>query len=223
MLVQPAAVKAIEAMSAYLRTLKQFKVVATTTMDDILDNGQLVEIAGVTTIAARLPDRLRVTVVNDKQERIYIYDGKTVTQFAPALDYYAVFDAPDTIAKMLAAAQMKYGVELPLADLFYWAAPDTKPVAIEAAYFAGEALVTGDVCRHFAYRVHGADVQVWIRRDGPPLPCRLVITNIAEPARPQYGATLVWDTNAVLGEGTFAFAPPPGAGKIAQQPVRGGN
>ena len=126
-LVQPVAVKAIDDMSAYLRTLKQFKIVATTTMDDILDNGQLVEIAGVTTIAARLPDRLRVTVANDKQERLYIYDGKTVTQYAPALDYYAVFDAPDTIAKMLPAAQMKYGVELPLADLFYWAAPDIKP------------------------------------------------------------------------------------------------
>src|SRR6476660_4993688 len=64
-LVQPAAVKAVEDMSAYLRTLKQFKVGATTTMDDILDNGQLVEIAGVTTTAARLPDRLRVTGVND--------------------------------------------------------------------------------------------------------------------------------------------------------------
>ena len=94
-LVQPAAVKSIDdAMSAYLRTLKQFKIVATTTTDDILDNGQLVEIAGVTTIVARLPDRLPVTVANDKQERIYICDGKTVTQFAPALDYYSVFDGP---------------------------------------------------------------------------------------------------------------------------------
>ena len=220
-LVQPEAVKALEAMTAHLRTLKQFEVVATTKMDDILDNGQLIEIAGTAVIAARLPDRLRVTVANDKQERIYIYDGKTVTQYAPALDYYAVFEAPDTIVKMIVAAEQKFGVELPLADLFFWAQPDPPKIPIEAAYFAGETLILGDICRHYAYRVRYADVQIWIRKDGDPLPCRMVITNITEAARPQYGATFVWNTDAVLGEGLFGFAPPPGVEKIEQQPVLG--
>src|SRR5262245_45240188 len=73
-LVQTGAVKAVDDMTAFMRTLKQFTVVATTETDDILDNGQLVEITGVTSIAARIPDRLRVTVANDKQDRIYIYD-----------------------------------------------------------------------------------------------------------------------------------------------------
>lgn len=217
--VQAAAVEAVDAMAAHLRTLTGFRVVATTTSDDLLDNGQLVQIAGVTTIAARLPDRLRVTVDNDKQERIYIYDGATVTQYAPALDYYSVFDAPDTIAATIVAAQQDYGVELPLADLFFWAAPDTPPVELELAYFVGETLIQGNVCRHYAYRVKTADVQLWIRKDGDPLPCRMVIVNTTEDARPQYGATFVWDVDPVLGEGLFGFAPPPGVEEIPQQHV----
>ena len=89
-------------------------------MDDILDNGQKIEIAGKSTYAVRTPDRLRLDLVTDKQERTYFYDGKTVTQYAPVLDYYSVVEAPDTIAKMIAEAEDRYGVRLPLADLFFW-------------------------------------------------------------------------------------------------------
>ncbi len=218
-LVQQGALDALDAMKAALRNLKQFRLVATTTTDDILDQGQLIEIAGTTTIAARLPDRLRVSIANDKQEREFIYDGKTVTQYAPALDAYATFAAPGSIAEMIVAAQARYGVELPLADLFFWASGDGASIPIEIAYFAGETRILGEVCGHYAYRVPGADVQLWIPEDGERLPCRIAIVNTAEPSRPQYRATLAWDTDAVLGEGLFGFAPPPGVVEIEQKPV----
>lgn len=222
-LIQPGAVDAVKEMAEYMQGMDQFKLTAATKLDDILDNGQLIEIAGVTTVVAQLPDRLRVTIENDKQLRDFFYDGKTVTQYAPALGVYSVVDAPDTITKMLADVQEKYGVELPLADLFYWTAEDTPPVDIQIAYFAGETMILGNVCRHYAYRVPEADVQVWIQKEGAPLPCRIVITNIAEPARPQYGATLVWNEDTILAEGMFAFAPPPGVEEIPQTPVVSAN
>lgn len=218
-LVQQGALDALEAMKTAMQGLEQFRLVATTTMDDILDQGQLIEIAGTTTIAARLPDRLRVSIANDKQERLYVYDGKTVTQYAPALDVYATFEAPGTIAEMIVAAEQRYGVELPLADLFFWARGDTAPVEIEIAYFAGDTTILGEVCGHYAYRVPDADVQLWIRKEGERLPCRMVIVNTAEPSQPQYRATLEWDTDAVFGEGMFGFAPPPGVTEIEQKPV----
>jgi len=223
LLIQPGAVDAVKEMAEYMQGMDIFKLVATTKLDDILDNNQLIEISGTTTVVARLPDRLRVTIDNDKIERDFYYDGKTVTQYAPTLGVYSVVDAPETITKMLAAVQKKYGVELPLADLFYWTAEDTPPIELEIAYFAGETIILGNTCRHYAYRVEEADVQIWIQKDGPPLPCRIVITNIAEAARPQYGATLVWNEDTVIGEGMFSFSPPPGVEEIPQTPVEEAN
>jgi hypothetical protein len=217
-LVQEGALDALAGMKAAIQGLKQFSLVATTTMDDVLDHGQLVQIAGTTTIEARWPDRLRVTVDNEKQKRVFTYDGKTVTQYAPALDLYATFDAPGTIVEMVRAAEQRYGVQLPLADLFYWADGKTPPVDIEIAYFAGETPINGRICRHYAYRVAHADVQLWIPKDGEQLPCRMVIVNIEDEARPQYGATFAWNPEAILGEGLFAFVPPPGVVMIPQAP-----
>lgn len=218
-LVQQGALDALAEMKAAIQGLEQFSLVATTTMDDILDEGQLIQIAGTTTIEARLPDRLHVTVDNDKQKRVFFYDGKTVTQYAPALDLYSSFDAPGSIVEMVVAAEQQYGVELPLADLFFWADDKTPPVDVEIAYFAGETPILGQVCRHYAYRVAHADVQLWIPKDGVKLPCRMVIINKDEEARPQYGATLAWNPDAILGEGVFAFVPPPGVVQIPQKPV----
>jgi hypothetical protein len=206
-------------MKAAIQELDQFSLVATTTTDDILDYGQLIQIAGTTTIEARLPDRLRVTIDSDKQKRIFVYDGETVSQYAPALDLYSTFAAPGTITETVVAAEKEYGVELPLADLFFWADGGTPPVDVEIAYFAGETPILGQVCRHYAYRVAHADVQLWIPKHGLKLPCRMVITNIDEEARPQYGATLVWNPDAIFGEGIFAFVPPPGVVQIPQTPV----
>ena len=218
-LVQQGALDALAEMKAAIQGLDPFSLVATTTMDDILDYGQLVQVAGTTTIEARLPDRLRVTIDNDKQKRVFVYDGEAVSQYAPALDLYSTFAAPGSIVEMVVAAQQDYGVELPLADLFFWADDATPPVAVEIAYFAGETPILGKLCRHYAYRVAHADVQLWIPKDGVKLPCRMVITNIDEEARPQYGATLAWNPDAILGEGLFAFVPPPGVVQIPQKPV----
>ncbi|MEW9808764.1 DUF2092 domain-containing protein, partial [Mesorhizobium sp. ZMM04-5] len=45
--------------------------------------------------------------IADRQARTYVYDGKTVTQYAPGLDLYSVFEAPATIADMLDEADEK--------------------------------------------------------------------------------------------------------------------
>src|SRR5688572_8525113 len=91
--VEAAAIEALDKMAAHLRTLQEFKVTLTTTSDDVIEGGQLVETAGRTVYEVRRPDRMKVEVTTDKSEREFYYDGKTVTQFSPALGYYAVFEA----------------------------------------------------------------------------------------------------------------------------------
>lgn len=218
-LVQQEAVKALDTMAAYLRTLKQFKLTATTTSEDVLEDGQKIEILGQTTFLVRTPNRMKVSVDNDKHQREYYYDGKSLTQVSPALGYYAVFDAPDTIAKTIVAAEEKYDVRLPLADLFFWNSEVDRNVEIKSAYFAGQSRILGERCDHYAFRVATADVQLWIRANGDPLPCRMVITEIDSAERPQQTATLDWDTNAEIDDSNFVYAAPPEVGLIDQDPL----
>jgi hypothetical protein len=217
--VQQEAVKALDTMAAYLRTLRQFKLTATTTSEDVLEDGQKIEILGQTTFLVRTPDRMKVSVDNDKHQRDYYYDGKSVTQVAPALGYCAVFDAPDTIAKTIIAAEEKYGVRLPLADLFFWNSEIDRNVEIKSAYFAGQSRILGERCDHYAFRVATADVQLWIRANGDPLPCRMVITEIDSAELPQQTATLDWDTDAQIDDSNFVYAAPPEMGLIEQDPL----
>lgn len=217
--IEPAAIEALDKMAAHLRTLQQFKLIATTSRDDVMEGGQLVEIAGRTVYTVRRPDRLKVEVVTDKTEREFFYDGKTVTQFAPALGYYSVFEAAPTIAETFDIAEEKYDVELPLADLFYWGTERSNVKAFTTAFAAGQSRIGGETCGHYAFRSDVTDVQVWIRVHGDPLPCRLVIVTTDDEARPRYEATFEWDLDPLIGDTVFTFAPPPGAEKIEQQPI----
>jgi hypothetical protein len=217
--VQPEAVKALDDMAAYLRTLKQFKLTASVSSEDVLEDGQKIEILGETVFQVRTPDRMKIEIDDDKQERDYYYDGKTVTQVSPALGYYAVFKVPDTIGKMIDAAREKYGVEFPLADLFLWGSDRAPDVKILAAYYAGQSNILGNQCNHYAYKVEGAQVQVWIREKGDPLPCRLVLIDTADPERSQSSATLSWDVDAEFNDSVFLYSPNGEMGRVDQDPV----
>jgi hypothetical protein len=144
----------------------------------------------------------------------YYYDGKSVTQFSPALGYYGVFEAADTIVKTLDLAHQKYDVRMPLADLFYWGTERSNAKEIVSAHFVGEANIGGAACNHYAYRAQIVDFQVWIRKEGDPLPCKIVVTDLEIEARPKFSATLGWDTSAEFSDRDFSFVAPEGATQI---------
>lgn len=219
--VQPEAVEVLDKMAAFLRGLQEFRLTATTTRDDVTDDGLKIQIAGRSIYEVRTPDKLKLEVVNDKQTRLYYYDGKTVTQYAPSLGAYSVIEAPETIVKMLDAAAERYDVQIPLADLFYWGTERSNVRNLSSGFFVGESRIGDHTCNHYAYRVEGADFQVWLRKSGDPLPCRLVITTTDDDARPEFGATLSWELEPDLGDAVFAFSPPAGAEQIEQQALEG--
>ena len=219
--VQPEAIKALTGMGAYLRTLKSFTLAADTVQDDELDNGQKIQISGRTTYQVRTPDRLRLTVDSDTAHRVYYYDGKTVTQFAPEPNLYAVFDAPDTIAKTIDLARSRYGLSLPIADLFWAGADDAAIKKITSARLVGVSMLDGQACNHFAFRLPRVDFQLWIRKDGDPAPCELVVTDRTDPAGAQNGALISIDATSEFPDSTFVFVPPAGASKITIEPVAG--
>jgi hypothetical protein len=200
---------ALERMGEHLKTLKQFTLAAATTSEDVLDFDEKVMIGGNITYHAKIPNRLKLTIKTDKREREYFYDGKTVTVYAPALKYYSVFPASDTIAKTIEEAETTYGVEVPLADLFYLGTKGSKADAnnIISAYYVSDSTIDGSVCAHYAYRTATANFQVWIPKEGEPLPCKIVRDIPDDPARPQYTAVLTWKPHEKFSEDVFTFTP----------------
>lgn len=217
--VEPTVLAALERMGAYLRTLNSFEVQSQTTLDEVLESGQKLQFDGAIRLRARRPDRLWAEVVSDRKTREFFYDGKTFTIYGPRNKFYATVPAPATLREMVAAVEEKYGIVLPLADLFRWGTDPLRRETIRAAINVGPATVNGTPCDHLAFRDEGIDWQVWIQKGDSPLPRKLVITTTDDEAQPQYVAVLSWNLAPALNDKMFTFEPPPGSNRIAIREV----
>jgi hypothetical protein len=217
MAVDPAATKALDDMGAYLRTLTTFQIAAETTLDEVLDDGQLVQYGGHIDLLVRRPNRLRAELTSDRQQRMFFYDGQSFTLWARRMNYYATVPAPATLAELGDRLQAKYGIEMPLADLFYWGAtgPDRRDSAtLTSALDVGPSQVEGLSCEHYAFRQPDLDWQVWIQQGNYPLPRKLVITTASDSARPQYVSVMTWNLAPSFNDASFTFDPPDDAHRI---------
>jgi hypothetical protein len=212
--VNPAAIKALTDMASYLRNLKAFQVESATTTDEVQDDGQLIQYTAKVNFVVQMPNKLLATASSDRNERTFIYDGKTFTMFAHRAGYYATVPAPGTLRELDDALSEKYDIELPLADLFRFGSPDWKGTDIKAATDIGPSEISGITCEHFAFRQDDVDWQVWIQKGEYPLPRKLVITTTTEAARPQHTATYTWNLAPSFNQESFTFVPPAGARKI---------
>ena len=89
------ALAALDRMGTYLRSLKAFQIEAVTSTEHVLEDGQKVQFSGMTTLVARMPDRLLIEETSDRKERSYIYDGKQFTVYARrARSYSTAIAAP---------------------------------------------------------------------------------------------------------------------------------
>lgn len=215
--VDPEAIKALQKMGKFLQSLKAFEVRAENTTDQVLDTGQKIQFGGVVHYRVRKPDHLRADVTTDRKHTQYFYDGKTLTMYRPRMTYYTTVSAPATIRKTLEVAEQTYGLEVPLADLFFWGTDQSGVDDIKAAMLIGPSKIGDVMSDHYAYRQEGVDWQLWIQTGATPLPRKLVITTVQEGSQPQYVAVLTWNLSPKLDDTTFTFKPPAGVHKI---PIR---
>lgn len=217
--VDPAAIQALTDMGKYLQTLKRFEVETDLTGERVLADGQKLQHSANATLEVQRPNRLRARLHTPRTQRTLYYDGQQVTLFTPAQNVYARVPFSGTLGELADALQGKFGIELPLADLFVWGT-DAAPVnRIESAMIVGQDVVDGEVCDQYAFRQGQIDWQIWISaRVGRPLPRKLVITNRADEARPQSVSLIDWDLKPDFSASTFAFRAPKGAQAIEMLP-----
>jgi hypothetical protein len=217
--VDPAAVQALKDMGAYLQTLKRFEVETELTGERVLADGQKLQHSASAELKVERPNRLRAQMDTPRTRRTLFYDGKKVTLFTPAQNFYSSVPFTGTLGELADALQGKYLIELPLADLFVWGTSAAPTDRIESAMIVGQDIVDGEVCDHYAFRQGKIDWQIWISaRAGRPLPRKLVITNRADEARPQSVSLIAWDLKPDFSASTFTFRPPQGAKAIEMLP-----
>jgi hypothetical protein len=207
------AIKALEDMSNYMKTLKAIQVEITTSRDEVLDDGQNITYSGTVNMLAERPNRLRIEMINDKQQRMYFGDGKNFSVWAPRANYYATIPSPPTLRALADTLADRYHLELPVADLFHWG-DGNSTAAIVGAIDVGPSPILGTTCEHYAFRQEGADWQVWIQKGNHPLPRKLVITTLTDPARPRFTAVMTWNLAPSYDAAAFTFDSPKDARKI---------
>ncbi len=212
--IDPEAMEALNKMGAFLRGLKSFRVIGDVTNDDVLQDGQIIQNATKVDLLAAKPNRMRVEVTSDEKHRLFLYDGKNFTVWGKLVNYYATVPAPPTIRELFTDLDEKYGIELPLVDLFKWGTDDADIKKITSATDIGPTTIEGVTCEQYAFRQEGLDWQIWIQLGDYPLPLKFVIRTLSDEARPQHSDTLTWNLAPSFNDAAFVFDPPPDAQRI---------
>lgn len=220
--IDPGIIETLDRMGNYLRSLKTFELQTVSSTDTVLDGDQLAQFSRWSTMKVRRPDALRADIRDDGGDSKVLYlNGKTATIFDPSTKLYAQMNAPGTIAETAKLLADRYGIELPVADLFYWDSNKTDMSTIKSADFMGYAYVDGKMTTHFLLRQADVDWQIWVERGASPLPRKLVITSTGQSARPQHSVMLRWNLAPKIAPGDFVFKAPPGAHRIVIQTADG--
>jgi hypothetical protein len=212
--VDTAASAALARMSAYLRTLKAFQVVANVTTDEVLVDGQRIQLASRVDMVAQAPNKVFAEVSSDRKQRSLFYDGTTFSVWARRSNYYASVPAPATTAELINVLEEKYGFDLPLVDLFRWGKSTDDVRRLTSAMDLGPSQVEGVTCQHYAFRQEGLDWQIWIQQGDYPLPRKLVLTTLTDEARPQAAMVYTWNLAPSYNDATFVFNAPADAKRI---------
>jgi hypothetical protein len=207
--LDPGAIGALKRMGAYLRSLPVFQIDAETTDEGVLDDGEKVQFSGYATVLVRAPDRLHAEVSDERNHWLLFYDGKDFTLLAGRHPgYYATLAAPSSITTLVDRLNDDYGFSGPLVELFRWVTKGTDSTALKRALDLGPGELAGVTCEHYAIRQDDVDWQVWIQQGDYPLPRKLVITERANEAKPQYTAVFNWNLAPSFDDLSFKFAPP---------------
>ena len=220
--IEDDAIDALKDMSNYLMSLKTLAATSQGSMDAVTNDGQRIQLDGVTNYKIRRPGFV-IDYVSDIKSRRFIYDGKTFTVYSPKLGFYATVPAPGSNREVLDAIYKKFGIALPLEDLFRWGDGSNadRIQALKSAYEVGPATIDGVETDHFAFREAEVDWEVWIQQGDQPLPRKLVIVDRTDPSRPTFTARLSWIANPTFTDADFTFVPDANAKRILLATYKG--
>jgi hypothetical protein len=200
--VDPAAVAALQKMTASVRELTALSVRALVETDEVLESGQRVTRTSAIALTVHRPNRLHADVKTERSLRQLFYDGESFTIWSPRSGYYASTRAPGTIADLVVLGAERFAFELPFTDVFPW--EPLEHGELRSARDLGATQLEGVDCEHYAFQQSGLEWEVWIEK-GLPRKVRLGDRRV----------TYSWNLGLPDDdEAQFTFTPPKDARKI---------
>jgi hypothetical protein len=226
--IEAKADQYLKAMSKYLADLKTYSFQVEEFFDEVLDDGQKIQLSNQRHLSVSRPNKVFGEDVGDTADSLFYYDGKTATVFDRKQKTYAVEKVPATIDAMLDDLHDRFGTNQTLADFLFADPYKVFTENVQSGTYVGLHHVGKVKCHHLAFRQKILDWQIWIDAGDQPLPRKLLITYKRQVDQPQYTALIHrWDVNPKLGDDLFHFQAPTGARKVdflsrhaAPQPVK---
>jgi hypothetical protein len=152
--------------------------------------------------------------VGDTDDRLLVYDGKTITLLDRTKNFYTTIAAPPDIDAALEHAVQAFNLRAPLADLIYTKAYEYLTEGALSGFYVGLNKVQGVPCHHLAFREKDIDWQIWVEDSPTPLPRKFLITDKKAQGLQFTALFTKWNTAPQFEAGTFTFVAPEKAEKI---------
>lgn len=202
--IDPKADQALRSMSDTLGQAETLSFLATGTMDEMIETGQLAQFTRKSEILLARPDKLAVKTAGDDLSRSAWYDGKRLTILDRTENTYASIEVPDDVEEMFDFVIEEYGLTIPVADLLFRSPHKTLVANVTTGLYIGQSSVQDHLCHHLAFRQEAIDWQIWIDAGEVPVPRKLLITYKQEPGQPSYSVTMSdWNLSAKAGADRF--------------------
>lgn len=213
--IEPKADALLRKMSTDLANMKAFRFNADHVMEVVTKQGEKIQSVAESTVWVQRPNQLRVDRRGPLGGATVYYDGSALSVYGKRDNLYATARAPDNLDATIDFARDQLSLDAPAADLLYsnpYAALTENAVS---GRYVGIEPVGDRMCHHLAFRGNEIDWQLWVEEGPRALPCRFVIVSKHETGSPEYAVKISdWRQSPGFSPETFAFAPPPDAGKI---------
>ncbi len=213
----------LKKMNQYISELQQVTITASSTVDDVLADGQKLQFSRRHKIYLQRPDKLTVMGRVEGRWRQIVFDGKTVSALNHQSKQYVTRKLTGTIETLLDELATRFGNPMPMGDLLYRDAYDSYVAHAVSGQYIGESTIAFYRCHHLAFIGERADWELWIQADGKPIPRKVVVRYKHRTGEPRYSLLLSgWDTTVEIPPPTFKFEPPAGATQVQLTPAAGG-
>ncbi len=213
--IEPKADQCLKAMSDYLAGLKTYSFQVEELFDDVLDDGQKIQLGNQRHLTVSRPDKMFGEGEGDTKNSLFYYNGTTAFIVDRNHETYATVTVPGTIDAMLEDLHERFDTHQTLADFLFSDPYKVFTEHVQSATYVGLHYVGKMKCHHLAFRQELLDWQIWIEAGKQPLPRKYVITFTGQKNQPQYTALIHrWDVNPKLSDELFEFQPPEGVRKV---------
>lgn len=199
----------LDEVCSFLKEQKSFTVEIDINYDNVLTTGEKVQYSAYQQVWLNKPAQFRSDYLGDERHTQFYYDGKSFSLYNPDLNFYSTKEAPPTMDEVVDNIDEKYGITIPLSNLFVSDPCAAVESDLQKSLFIGNDLVNREETYHILFIGEERDFQIWVSKGEEPTLKKLLITYKNLPGSPQYTAVFSnWNFNPSIPTDTFTFTPP---------------